>query len=165
LGGSKVDLNLCYSSTLKWEDLTGTNSIFIGSYKTQHILKSVFEEVGIAYRVKNAELLYTNKDTTYSFCPGRRGILRLEYATLLHFHTSDNKQVIALMCNSDIGNVATAKYLSIPANLKELENITKQFPAKNFKAVFEVQGQEQTDFKITLKQIDPIDIDIDNVWP
>lgn len=62
------------------------------------------------------------------------------------------------MCDTDIGNVATIKYLSKPENLKLLKQQTKDFPSENFKAIFEVRGKQQTDFKIVLKRIDPIEV-------
>lgn len=165
LGGGEVDIDLRYSSDLEWEHLTGTNSIFIGSYKTQNILKQAFEKTGISYNVKHARLLYSINDSTLVFSSESNDFLNLEYATFIYFQTSDERNIMALMCNTDIGNVATIKYLSDPVNLKSLKLRTQDFPSKNFKAVFEVRGQQQTDFKIVLKRIDPLEVNIDEVWP
>lgn len=165
LGGGQVDIDLRYSSALKWEHLIGTNSIFIGSYKTQNILKQAFEKTGISYVVKNARLIYTTADSTIVYNTKSEDFLNIEYATFIHFKTKDGRNVMALMSTNDIGNFATVKYLSEPENLKHLKQLVKDFSSENFKVVFEVRGQRQTEFKIELKRIDPIDVNIDEIWP
>lgn len=165
LGGGEVDIDLRYSSNLEWEHLTDVNSIFIGSYKTQNILKKAYEKIGISYNIPETKLLYEINDTTLVFRSTYNDFLLLEYATFMYFKTSDDRNTMTLMCNSDIGNVATIKYLSEPKNLKLLKQKTKDFPSGNFKAIFEVQGKQETEFKIVIKRIDPIEINIDEVWP
>lgn len=165
MGGGKLDINMRYSSELHWEHMKNTNTIFIGSYKTQQILKTVFEEIGIKFEYSGAKVRYTVNDSTIIFNPRSEEFLNKEFASLIHFKTQDNRSVIALMCNTDVGNMATIKYLSIPKNLKALKKQAKQVGSNNFKAVFEVRGRQQTDFEIYLKRIDPITVDINKLWP
>lgn len=165
LGGGEVDIDLRYSSNLEWEHLTASNSIFIGSYKTQNILKKAYEKIGVSFNIEHSQLSYSIKDSTFVFNSGSSDFLNLEYATFIYFQTSDKRNVMALMCNTDIGNVASIKYLSEPENLEFLQQQIKDFPSRNFKAVFEVRGKQQTDFKIVLKRIDPIELKIEEVWP
>lgn len=165
MGGGDLDINMRYSSELLWEHMKNTNTIFIGSYKTQQILKTVFEEMGIKYEYAGAKVRYTVNDSTIIFNPRSEEFLNKEYASLIHFKTQDNRSVIALMCNTDVGNMATIKYLSVPENLKAIKKRAKQVGSNNFKAVFEVRGRQQTDFEIYLKRIDPISVDIDKLWP
>lgn len=166
LGGGSIDINMRYSSELSWEHLKENNTIFIGSYKTQGLLKQIFEKTGIVFNIKNSELQYTTKDTSIVYKAIGDDFLLQEFATLLRFELSDGRIVIALMCNSDVGNIATIKYLSELENLEELEKLTSGFSSNNFKAVFEVRGQQQTDFELNLIKIDQLQFnDLDKIWP
>lgn len=165
LGGGKPTINMRYVSNLEWEHVKNTNTIFIGSYKTQLILKQVFERVGIAYQVNGSKLKYTVNDSTLTYQSRGEEFLNREFVSFTHFKTSDGRIVMSLMCNSDVGNIGAVKYLSIPENLDKLKQLTKKFGHDNFKAVFEVRGNELTDFEMALKRIDPITADIDELWP
>lgn len=165
LGGNQIEIDMRYSSALQWEHLTNRNTLFIGSYKTQGILKTIFEKTGISFDSETSELSYSYGDSIAFFSTNTEEFLTEEFASLIHFKTSDGRIVMALMCNTDLGNIATIKYLSQPENLKELKQLQKKYPHSNFKAIFEVSGQNQTDFQISLKEIDPIELDIDKIWP
>lgn len=165
LGGNQIKIDMRYSSDLEWEHLENNNTLFIGSYKTQGILKDIFEEIGIEFNAKNTRVSYTHADSTTVYFPDSEQFLRKEYASLIHFKTKDNKIVMALMCNTDIGNIASIKYLTSAKNLKDLHQLTSSYTNQNFKAIFEVNGQNQTDFRTTLVRIDPIEIDINELWP
>lgn len=165
LGGGQVDFNFRYSSNLEWEHLDATNTIYIGSYKTQYILKQIFEKLGITFIVPESKLIYTVNDSTSIYNSTNKDFLYVEYATFIHFKTKDERIVMALLCNSDIGNIATIKYISDPENLKELRSLMSNFHSGNFKVVFEVRGENQTDFKILLKRIDHINMNLDEIWP
>ncbi len=165
LGGGQVNINMRYSSNLQWEHLADNNVIFIGSYKTQNILRQIHEKIGIRYDVDETKLYYQFKDSTILFDSKSDDFLNTEYASLSRFITSDGRSIISFMCDSDVGNIATLKYFSESKNLKELEQMAKQWSTSNFKAVFEVRGHEQTDFEIYLRRLDPILENIDEIWP
>ncbi len=165
LGGDKIDIDMRYSSDLEWEHLEHNNTLFIGSYKTQSILKNIFEKTGINFNIKDSEVKYLHNDSTISFQRNMEEFLIKEFASLIHFSTSDGRIIMALMCNSDLGNIALVKYISQPENLAKLKEYTRNFPSMNFRAIFEVSGRKQTDFQIQLKYIDPINIDTDDFWP
>lgn len=165
LGGGHNDINIRYSSNLKWEHLHATNAIYFGSYKTQYVLRQIFEKIGITFNVTDSKLVYTVNDSTSIYDSKNNGFLYVEYATLVHFKTKDERIVMALLCNSDIGNIATIKYLSQPKNLRELKSLTSNFQSENYKVVFEVRGENQTDFRTILKRIDPVTMNMDEIWP
>ncbi len=165
LGGNQVDIDMRYSSDLQWEHLAKNNTLFIGSYKTQGILKDIFEKTGIYFNIDESEVSYTHNDSTEVFQSRQSEFLSKEFASLIHFTTNDSRIVMALMCNTDLGNIALVKHISEPENLEKLKEYALNFPNDNFRAIFEVSGQKQTDFKIQLKYIDPITIDIDEIWP
>jgi hypothetical protein len=165
LGGGNLKIDMRYSSELQWEHLEDSNTLFIGSYKTQNILKSVFTKIGIQFQVKKSTVTYSTQDSTYTFKPHREGFLNQEFDSLIHFETADGRIVMALMCNSDMGNIATVKYLTEPENLKKLKQLTAHYPNRNFKALFEVKGQREVDFELYLKHINPITADINEIWP
>jgi len=165
LGGDKIDIEMRYSSDLQWEHLAHNNTLFIGSYKTQGILKNIFENTGITFNLRDSEVKYIHNDSTIIFQRNLEEFLIEEFASLIHFSTSDGRIIMALMCNSDLGNIALVKYISQPENLAKLKEYTRNFQSDNFRAIFEVNGQKQTDFQIELKYIDPINIDTDNFWP
>jgi hypothetical protein len=165
MAGGGLDINMRYSSELHWEHMKNTNTIYIGSYKSQHILKQIFEEIGIQFDFSGSMVHYTTSDSTFTFNPYSEEFLNKEFASLVHFETEDGRIVLALMCNTDVGNIATIKHLSSPENLKTLKSRVKEFNSNNFKAIFEVRGQQTIDFKINLKRIDPITTDVDKLWP
>lgn len=165
LGGKHLELDMRYSSDLEWEHLENNNTLFIGSYKTQGILQDIFEKTGISFNSKNNKVSYTHNDSTTVYFPDSEEFLTQEFASVIHFQTKDNKTVLAMMCNTDVGNIATAKYLSNVENLKSLKERIRNFPSTNFKAIFEVSGQNQTDFTIHIKRFDPIQIDMNELWP
>ncbi len=161
LGGGKVEIDFQYSSNLRWEDVENKNVVFIGSYKTQNILKTVHKEIGIDYHINESKLFYQVGDSIFEYDARTQETFVMEYASLSRFITDDGRIVTSFMCNSDVGNMAVIKYLTNPENLKGVN----EFDGLNFKAVFEVQGQENTDFKISLKRMDIINESIEEVWP
>ncbi|TKG94666.1 helix-turn-helix domain-containing protein [Puteibacter caeruleilacunae] len=165
LGGGEIESDMCYSSELTWERVKGHNVLFIGSYKTQYILKDISEKLGIHFDVYDVDVFYQSQDSTYQYDGSPENFLYREYATFVRFKTNDQRVVTFLLCNRDIGNIAVVKYLSNPENLKKLEKQTANFPNENFKALFEVRGQAETDFELQLKHIDPIQTDINIIWP
>jgi len=80
---------------------------------------------------------------------------------LIHFCAKDGRKVLFLLSDADVGNIAAMKYLTDKQN--------SDFQAKeneqNYKAVFEVKGQDLTDFKVDLIRTDPIKENISEIWP
>lgn len=165
LAGNNLQINMRYSSDMKWEYVQDYNTLFIGSYKTQNIFKNIFQELGVSFIFDGSKVAYTANDSTTIFDPRDDKFLNKEFASLIHFRTKDNRTVMALMCNTDVGNIGTIKYLSEINNLKKLKKLTSHFNGDNFKALFEVRGEKQTDFELCLKRIDPITANIDELWP
>ncbi|MCL3780559.1 hypothetical protein EMN47_09200 [Prolixibacteraceae bacterium JC049] len=165
LGGGQTSIDLQYSSTFMWEHVANKNVVFIGSYKTQNILQQVHKKLGIEYLINQTILNYTVNDSTISYDTRTEGFLTIEYASFCYFKTSEGRCYMSFMCNSDVGNMAVLKFLSKPENLKMMEEKTLNFEGDNFKAVFEVKGQRDTDFQIKLARIDEIKANIEEIWP
>ena len=165
LGGGQTEIELQYSSNLQWEHVDQRNVIFIGSYKTQNILRDIHHKLGIDYKIDIATLYYQAGDSIFEFGLNITGNFVTEYASFSRFITEDGRNILSFMCNSDVGNIAVLKYMSDPDNLQQLEQLSKELESPNFKIVFEVRGQGNTDFQISLKRIDPITAPINEIWP
>ena len=136
LGGGLAEINMICSSRLRWDDLPGKHVIFIGSYKTMNLLRSVNEKIGIRYDIKKGVLNYSVSDSIFEF--NNRG--QYEYASFVHFVTADGQKVIFFMCDSDVGNIATLKLLTEREGLLQLDKMIESTGSENYKAVFEVKG-------------------------
>lgn len=165
LGGGLSDINMIYSSQLRWNDLPGNHVIFIGSYKTQNLLQSINEKIGISYDIKQRNLNYSVGDSLVIFKNHSLNNLAYEYATLVHFLTTDGRKVVFFMSDSDVGNIATLKLLTEKQGLVQLENTVGKIGSQNYKAVFEVKGRDRTDFETNLLRVDPLEMPISEVWP
>ncbi len=160
-GGGVADVEIKYSSKLEWENTRNKHLIFIGSVKTLRFLKQTLEHVGVKYNLEQTTFSYTTADSTLFFDNRADKYLNLEYSTLIHFCTPDGRKVLFLLSDADVGNIAAMKYLTDVSN----SDFPEKNNLKNFKAVFEVQGRDLTDFKIKLIRTDPILENISEIWP
>jgi len=160
-GGGVANVEMKYSSQLKWEDTRNKHLIFIGSVKTLRFLKPTLERAGLKYDLEHASFTYQTADSTLFFDNRHDNYLNHEYSSLVHFCTSDQRKVLFLLSDDDLGNIAAMKYLTDEQNIGFLNKTT----TLNFKAVFEVKGRELTDFKVNLVRIDPIRENISEIWP
>ncbi|TKG96620.1 hypothetical protein EYV94_05055 [Puteibacter caeruleilacunae] len=165
LGGGQAEIDLRYSSEFKWEDVENHNLIFIGSYKTQNQLRQVHEKLGIDYEINPTILHYHVNDSIINFDARSDDGMSIEYASFTRFVTSDGRNVISFMCNSDVGNMAVLKYMSKEENLKRLEDMADALNTDNVKGVFEVRAQRYTEFEINIIRFDTITEDTDKIWP
>ncbi len=165
LGGGLANINMMYSSQLRWDDLPGNHVIFIGSYKTMNLLKPVNEKIGIHYDIRRGLLNYSVSDSVFKFDNHSQDNLTYEYASFVHFATADGRKIIFFMCDSDVGNIATLKLLTEKEGLLQLDKMVESTGNGNYKAVFEVKGRDRTDFETNLLRTDPIKISISEVWP
>lgn len=159
-GGGVAQVEMKYSSQLKWEDTRNKHLIFIGSVKTLRFLKPTLEKAGLKYDLEHASFTYQTADSTLFFDNRHDNYLNHEYSSLVHFCTSDKRKVLFLLSDDDLGNIAAMKYLTDEQNGGFSDKSTP-----NFKAVFEVKGRELTDFKVSLVRIDPIKESISEIWP
>ncbi len=154
-----------YSSRIRMEDLRGYHTIFIGSFKTLHILAPVIEKTGLRYDIRNSLLEYHSADSVLSFDNRSDNYFNYEYACLIHFTAKDGRHVAFLLCDNDIGNIALVKYLTNEKTALPFEKILKQIKTDQFKAIFEVKGQQRTDFQISLVRVDPLPGNTAEIWP
>lgn len=160
-GGGVAQVEMKYSSQLKWEDTRNKHLIFIGSVKTLRFLKPTLERAGLKYDLEHASFSYQTADSTLFFDNRHDNYLNHEYSSLVHFCTNDKRKVLFLLSDDDLGNIAAMKYLTDEQNT----GFPDKAPTLNFKAVFEVKGRELTDFKVDLVRIDPIKESISEIWP
>lgn len=160
-GGSMANVEMKYSSQLSWEDTRNKHLIFIGSVKTIQFLKPTLERIGLKFNLEYSSFIYQTADSTLFFYNHSGKYLNYEYSSLIHFCSKDGRKILFLLSDADIGNIAAMKYLTDEKN--------SDFQAKeneqNYKAVFEVEGQDLTDFKVDLIRIDPIKENISEIWP
>lgn len=160
-GGSMANVEMKYSSQLSWEDTRNKHLIFIGSVKTIQFLKPTLERIGLKFNLEYSSFIYQTADSTLFFYNHSGKYLNYEYSSLIHFCSKDGRKILFLLSDADIGNIAAMKYLTDEKN--------SDFQAKeneqNYKAVFEVKGQDLTDFKVDLIRIDPIKENISEIWP
>ena len=161
LGGGVANVEIKYSSQLRWEDTRNKHLIFIGSIKTLQFLKPTLERVGLKYDLVHSSFTYKTADSTLFFDNRSENYLDHEYASLIHFCAKDGRKVLFLLSDADVGNIAAMKYLTDMKNSDFQEKENEQ----NYKAVFEVKGQDLTDFKVDLIRIDPIKENISEIWP
>lgn len=160
-GGSMANVEMKYSSQLSWEDTRNKHLIFIGSVKTIQFLKPTLERIGLKFNLEYSSFIYQTADSTLFFYNHSGKNLNYEYSSLIHFCSKDGRKILFLLSDADIGNIAAMKYLTDEKN--------SDFQAKeneqNYKAVFEVKGQDLTDFKVDLIRVDPIKENISEIWP
>ncbi|MGQ8335720.1 hypothetical protein ACUNWD_04160 [Sunxiuqinia sp. A32] len=164
-GGGIIEIQMDYSSRIKLDDFRGYHTIFIGSYKTLQSLRSTVEKLGIDYQIQNSVLNYSTADSTFIFDNRAENNLSYEYATVAYFEQPDGRKVIFFMCDSDIGNIALAKHFTNIESMKKFQKQLNKLPGKNFKAVFEVKGEQRTDFKIDLVRLDALPENLSEIWP
>jgi hypothetical protein len=163
LGGDRTETEMKFSSQLiKWDDLLGKHLIFIGSVKTLGFLNNTVAKLGLKYDLSQSSFLYQTSDSTLNFRNRSDNYLQNEHACLIRFETNDGRNVLFLLSDSDIGNIAAQKFMT---DLKNSDLLLKKTPGKNFKAIFKVKGRELTDFQIDLIRIDPITDPISDIWP
>ncbi|BDD08809.1 hypothetical protein FUAX_12410 [Fulvitalea axinellae] len=166
LGGGRIPVDMMYASNMSWHTLKGQNVVFIGSFKTQGILKSVSEAIGIDFRIQDYRLMYSTADSVSSYQGNSaKSYPNLDYATLSRFVTDDGRQIISVIGNTDMSNIACLEHICQKDNLEGLERLASDFPNKNFKALFAIRGQDRTGFQTELVRIDPITVSVDEIWP
>lgn len=164
-GGGLAKTEMMYSSQLRWEDTKNKHLIFIGSIKTLRFLTQTIDRAGIKYDLEQASFLYKTSDSTFHYNNVPGNYLSREYSILIHFVTDDDRKVLFLLSDADVGNIAAMKYLTDPENRKFQESLFNKGKLKNFKAVFEVKGLEKTEFGVELIRTDIINENISEIWP
>jgi len=160
-GGGVANVEMKFSSQLKWDDTRNKHVIFIGSVKTLQFLKPTLEKAGLKYDLEHSSFKYQTADSTLFFDNRSENYLNREYSSLIHFCTSDKRKILFLLSDDDLGNMAAMKYLTDEKNT----GFPEKFPDLNYKAVFEVKGRESTDFKVNLVRIDAIRENVSEIWP
>ncbi|WP_299578460.1 helix-turn-helix domain-containing protein [uncultured Sunxiuqinia sp.] len=164
-GGGHFSLKMDYSSRIKIDDFRDQNLLFVGSFKTLHELKSTVEKLGLTYRIEETMLEYHTADTTLHFDNRSTDYLNYEHAVVAQFELPDKRQVLFFLCDNDIGNMALLKYFTDPLKMKPFNKQLKALKSSNFKAVFEVKGEDRTDFNIRLIRMDALPSNMAEIWP
>ena len=164
-GGGHFDMDMDYSSRVKIDDFRDRNLLFIGSFKTLQQLRNTVERLGLVYNIEETMLEYQTSDSIFFFDNRSTNYLSYEYATVSHFELPDGRRVLFFLCDLDIGNIALVKYFTDKSKMKFFSKELKKLGTKNFKAVFEVKGQNRTDFDINLLRLDVLPENIAEIWP
>lgn len=163
-GGNQAKTEMKFSSQLSWDDLRNKHLIFIGSIKTLGFLNNTIEKLGLKYDLANSSFIYQTADSLLNFNNRSGNYLQNEHACLIHFETSDGRKILFLLSDSDIGNIATIKFLMDEKSAGLLMKKAKA-TGPNFKAVFQVKGRELTDFQVYLLRVDPLKDPVAEIWP
>jgi len=164
-GGENFDLEMDYSSRTVVDDFRNRNLLFIGSFKTLQQLKSTVEKLGLVYQIEKTLLQYHTPDSSLTFDNRSTPYLSYEHATVAHFSVPDGRRVLFFLCDQDIGNMALTKFFTDRNRMKAFAKELANLGTTNFKAVFEVKGENRTDFDIRLIRVDALPTDIAEIWP
>ena len=165
VGGKHQNIEMDFSSRVKLEDFRDENLIFIGSFKTLQDLKKTVEKLGLIYNIEESVLNYQVADSTFAFNNRATSYLSYEYATVSYFELPGGRCVLFFLCDRDIGNMALTKYFTDETKMKAFETKIQILDSKNFKAVFEVKGENRTDFDIHLIRLDALPANVSEIWP
>src|SRR5690606_13366233 len=99
------------------------------------------EKTLLQYQTPDSSLTFDNRSTPY---------LSYEHATVAHFAVPDGRRVLFFLCDQDIGNMALTKFFTDRNRMKAFSKELANLGTTNFKAVFEVKGENRTDFDIRL---------------
>ena len=164
-GGGNFDLEMDYSSRTKIDDFRERNLLFIGSFKTLQQLKNTVEKLGLVYRIEETLLEYQTADSLLTFDNRSTSYLSYEHATVAHFSVPDGRRAMFFLCDQDIGNMALIKFFTDRNRMKDFSKKLDELSTTNFKAVFEVKGENRTDFDISLIRVDALSGNIAEIWP
>ncbi len=164
-GSGNFNLEMDYSSRISVDDFRKRNLLFIGSFKTLQQLKNTVEKLGLVYRIEETQLEYQTADSGLIFDNRSTSYLSYEHATVAHFSLPDGRRVLFFLCDLDIGNMALIKFFTDQKRMKDFSKKLDELNTTNFKAVFEVKGQNRTDFDISMIRIDALPDNITEIWP
>ncbi|MGE4586359.1 MAG: hypothetical protein AB7D05_03365 [Mangrovibacterium sp.] len=164
LGGG-TEIKMDYASRVRMDDFRGHHVIFIGSFKTLHILVPAIEKLGLKYDIENSLLEYCTKDSVLKFDNYSDDYLSYEYAALICFMNRDGRRIVFFLCDNDIGNIALVKYMTGAETGRSFEKALHRLEPGNYKGIFEVKGQQRTDFEISLVRLDPLPGNAAEIWP
>ncbi len=141
------------ASEVQLSDLQNYNIIYVGPYKTLYILRTIARNLNYQYYkgTMGSVLAFfcedSNKVIKYSWTDNTATYARNDFPMVIKVLGTNNRLYIFFLSKHDFGNIATVKYFTDTANLKEFK---KQVPSKQFEALFEVKGMIRTDFDIKL---------------
>jgi hypothetical protein len=164
-GSGDFELEMDYSSRTNVDDFRKRNLLFIGSFKTLQQLKNTVEKLGLVYQIEETLLEYQTLDSSLVFDNRSTPYLSYEHATVAHFAVPDGRRVLFFLCDQDIGNMALIKFFTDPTRMKAFSKKLDELNTTNFKAVFEVKGENRTDFDISMIRIDALPDNIAEIWP
>jgi len=147
----KIEIKL--ASEVQLSDLQDYNIIYIGPYKTLYILRTIARNLNYQYYkgTTGSVLAFfcedSNKVIKYSWTDNMTTSARNDFPMVIKVSDTSNRLYIFFLSKHDFGNIATVKYFTDTANLK---NFKKRVPTNQFEALFEAKGMIRTDFDIKL---------------
>lgn len=146
------------SSQLKWEDFETHNIVFIGPFKTLHILNELLSNTNIKYSTYPPSLNIVNDrgDTVSNFNlhDMRGGNYQKDYGTIFKLRGSKNNVILLLVGFGEAG-VMNAVHTSVDSQLiTKLKAFSKtEIPDSPlyFEVITEIEGVDQTVFRSEIK--------------
>ncbi|MCK4922469.1 MAG: winged helix-turn-helix domain-containing protein [Bacteroidales bacterium] len=162
---SGKDFKIILASDFNWQDLSGNNIIYIGSFKSLGMLKGLLKRSNFEFFIYPNELQFYNivSDSLhhyYSSVSSVDNAYESDYSVITKIAaTDDDSQMLFFISSRDIGLISTIEKLTNLETLTEFENkyFKKPVSTNYFEACFMTQGLHRNTVKIDLLQINYLD--------
>jgi hypothetical protein len=155
---SNNSIELKSASQLKWKDFETYNIVFIGPFKTLHILSTLLPITNIRYNVYPPILKIVNEGNdsalTFNLDKMRGGNYQKDYGAVLKLRGSNNNIILLLTGFGEAGVMNAVKTSIDPQFFSKIKNFTKSdLPDSSlyFVALTEIEGVDQTVFRSEIK--------------
>lgn len=158
----KVELKL--ASQLQWEDIENNNILYIGSFKTLGLLKTVISNLHFKFQISPTAILYDPADTTemihYDVIRNSETGFEKDYALVAKLPGPKQNTLYLFISNHDIGQIQALRHFTNPESLKYLQSLSdKHAHTEFFEMFFEVKGYLNTGLNIELLHYFPVSPD------
>jgi len=150
------------SSELQLDELQGYNILYIGSYKSLNVLKTVVDylhfdfSLGPHLGILTFQNIDSLKEYVYDWQENEQTNARNDYAMVIKVAGQKGNTFLFFLSLHDFGNMATIKYFLKDETLK---SFSEKVGSGSFEALFEVTGVFRTDFSIRLLHVNKLKSD------
>ena len=155
---SKNLIDLQSASQLKWKDFENHNIIFIGPFKTLHILSSLLANTNLKFNNYPPKLTIVDDlgkpISTLNLTGVRGGTYQKDYGMVLKLRGSKNNTILLLTGFGEAGVMNAVRASLDPQLLNKIKNYTKsEIPdtSFDFELITEIEGVDQTIFRSEIK--------------
>lgn len=146
------------ASQLKWEDFDNNNIVFIGPFKTLHILNTLLANTNIKCNIYPPTLSIMNDQgdtvSTLNLNNMRGGNYQRDYGTVFKLRGSKNNVILLLVGFGEAGVMNAVQTSIDPKLIQKLKDFSKteiQDSPLYFEVITEIEGVDQTVFRSEIK--------------